>query len=86
MQDTYAGYLCRILMQDTYAGSVVSVPKQSHLANFFCTFLFAGSQALSSTDSSRWNVALDKEMSAHSANHTWDLMDPPTGRRATGCR
>ncbi|OWB86997.1 catalytic activity protein [[Candida] boidinii] len=73
-------------MHDTYAGSVVSVPKQSHLANFFCTFLFAGSQALSSTDSSRWNVALDKEMSAHSANHTWDLVDIPSGRRAIGCR
>ncbi|GME74487.1 unnamed protein product [[Candida] boidinii] len=43
-------------------------------------------QIVSFTDGSRWKVALDKEMSAHSANHTWDLMDPPTGRRATGCR
>ncbi|GME85824.1 unnamed protein product [[Candida] boidinii] len=37
-------------MQDTYAGSLVSVPKQSHLASFFYTVLFAGAQALSSTD------------------------------------
>ncbi|OWB49858.1 hypothetical protein B5S33_g1608 [[Candida] boidinii] len=36
--------------------------------------------------STRWKVAVDKEMSAHSANHTWDLVDLPSGRRAIGCR
>ncbi|OWB64646.1 hypothetical protein B5S29_g5835 [[Candida] boidinii] len=81
-----------------FTGSLASSPKRSHLANFLHTVLFAGaalrssflpttvSQALSSSDSSRWQAALDKEMSAHHTNHTWDLVDLPAGRRAIGCR
>ncbi|OUM56084.1 hypothetical protein BVG19_g5772 [[Candida] boidinii] len=65
-------------MQDTYAGSLVSVPKQYHLTNFFYTVLFAGARALSSTDSSVGRF--------YSANHTWHLVDLPSGRRAIACR
>lgn len=78
--------------------AIASDSKRSHLSNFLHTVLFAGAaltspflpttvaQALSSTDSSRWKVALEKEMSAHRTNHTWDLVDLPQGRRAIGCR
>ncbi|GME68151.1 unnamed protein product [[Candida] boidinii] len=64
-------------MQDTYEGSPVSVPKQSHLANYFYTVLFSLVLGLCPP----LTVLVGRLLSA---NHTCDLVDLPSGGRAIG--
>ena len=41
---------------------------------------------MDSPDANFWKVAIKKELEAHQANHTWELVELPAHKRAIGCR
>ena len=44
------------------------------------------SEAMSLPDADKWRKALDEEMTSIKANHTWELVDLPPGKRPIGCK
>ncbi|CAN1223487.1 hypothetical protein LINPERPRIM_LOCUS2089, partial [Linum perenne] len=41
---------------------------------------------MKSVDSSFWKEAIQSELESIKSNHTWDLVDLPTGSKAIGCK
>ena len=43
-------------------------------------------EALKSSDSSKWMCTMEEELESLKKNKTWDLVPPPQGNRAIGCK
>ncbi|CAN1255787.1 Retrovirus-related Pol polyprotein from transposon TNT 1-94, partial [Linum perenne] len=58
---------------------------------FGCMFMLENDprtyeEAMKSVDSSFWKEAIQSELESIKSNHTWDLVDLPTGSKAIGCK
>jgi hypothetical protein len=41
---------------------------------------------VSNNNSVQWNVAMSEEIESLHKNHTWELVEPPTGQKIVGCK
>lgn len=43
-------------------------------------------EAITSTESAQWSIAMSEEIESLHKNHTWELVKPPKGQKIIGCK
>ena len=67
-------------------GAIFEVIKDASMPSGTNTIPTTFNQAMKSPDVDFWNKAIAKELEAHAENHTWDIVELPSHKRAIGCR